>query len=118
MEEKDEGIHPVEDWSSVSLWLQIDHCDIPLNLSVFPAVSNGFICHCIPGILSHLDCLEKVDLEYIILSSFIQINCAGAELSPIMCLKASNDSSIKWLNIGCEVGLEKFDSDIGRSIRD
>ena len=85
---------------------------------MFPAVSNRLICDCIPGILSHLNCLKKTDLKNIVFSRFIQINCPGAELSSVMCLEASDDPSVEWLDVRCEIGLEKFDSDIGGLIRD
>src|SRR5258706_284455 len=77
-----------------------------------PTCLNGLWFDGIPGFSKQVHRLEQVDRKNILLPSFFSIQRTNQSQLSILCLQISNDSSICWLNMGCEVQGEENECNV------
>ena len=63
------------------------------------------MCHSLPCILHHEHNFEEANLVDAIIASIIELDCAKAEHSPLVCLDILNDPGIEGLDICSHVWL-------------
>jgi hypothetical protein len=72
-----------------------------------PTMLDSCTINIVPSLLCHQHSFKKVEIK-----------CASAECMSVVSLEAPDDSSIKWLDKGCQIRLKVFKLNISRFIID